>query len=300
MIYYPGAQISDREVELVNGDKYVIKNGKGYKLYKYISTPYSGAITYTIKIIENELRKALGFRSKLQPNPSSVTSIYNNDYRLKRKYEKRLDRFCTEDYRKMVEEKTIEFFDSTGIERMIMSKAYQRKKEMERKKAKQQAAIKLSQPPVPVVLEIDRSKFESIRRVSEEIQAALIIEDDNTSSDSSVQTIVKNSVTPETEEKNIAVPDELTYDNEYLQFVNSLSYLEKQTLLMIVDNCPELLKNLNQLAIDNNDMLEAIIDRINEKALEYIADNVIEFSEAPIVYEEYIEGLNKVLKEEKA
>lgn len=200
----------------------------------------------------------------------------------------------------MVEEKTIEFFDSTGIERMVMSKAYKRKKEMERKKAekaKQQAITKLSQPPVPIVLEIDRSKFESIRRVSEEIQAALIIEDDNASSDSGVQTIVKNSVTPETEKKNIVVPDELTYDNEYLQFVNSLSCLEKQTLLMIVDNRPELLKNLNQLAIDNNDMIEAVIDRINEKALEYIADNVIEFSEAPIVYEEYIEGLNKALKE---
>lgn len=297
LTYYTGARISDKEVELVNGDKYAIKNGKGYKLYKYISTPYSGAIAYTIKIIENELRKALGFRAKLQPNPSSVTSIYKNDYQLKRKYEKRLDRFCTEDYRKMVEEKTIEFFVSTGIERMIMSKAYKRKKEMERKKAKQQAAIKSSQPPVPIVLEIDRSKFESIRRISEEIQAALIIEDDNASSDSGVQTIVKNSVTPETEKKNIAVPDELTYDNEYLQFVNSLNYLEKQTLLMIVDNRPELLKNLNQLAIDNNDMIEAIIDRINEKALEYIADNVIEFSEAPIVYEEYIEGLNKALKE---
>ena len=146
-------------------------------------------------------------------------------------------------------------------------------------------------------MEIDRSKFESIRRISEEIQAALIIEDDNASSDSGVQTIVKNSVTPETEKKNIVVPDELTYDNEYLQFVNSLSCLEKQTLLMIVDNRPELLKNLNQLAIDNNDMIEAVIDRINEKALEYIADNVIEFSEAPIVYEEYIEGLNKALKE---
>ncbi len=151
----------------------------------------------------------------------------------------------------------------------------------------------------PIVLEIDRSKFESIRRVSEEIQAALIIEDDNASSDFSVQTIVKNSVTPETKEKNIAVPDELTYDNEYLQFVNSLSYLEKQTLLMIVHNHPDSLKYLNQLAIDNNDMLEAVIDRINGKALDYIEDNIIEFFEAPIVYEEYIEGLNKALKEEK-
>lgn len=302
LTYYPGAQISDREVELVNGDKYVIKNGKGYKLYKYISTPYSGAIAYTIKIIENELRKALGFRAKLQPNPNIITSIYSNDYRLMKKYAKRLEKFCTEDYRKMVEEKTIEFFDSTGIERMIMSKAYKRKKEMERKKAekaKQQATTKSPQHPVPVVLEIDRSKFESIRRISEEIQSALIIEEDNVSSDSNVQTTVNNSVTPKMEEKSIVVPEAIAYDNEYLAFVNSLSYLEKQTLLMIVDNHPELLKNLNQLAIDNNDMLEAVIDRINGKALDYIEDNVVEFSEAPIVYEEYIEGLNKALKEEK-
>ena len=200
----------------------------------------------------------------------------------------------------MVEEKTVEFFDSTGIERMIMSKAYKRKKEMERKKAekaKQQAITKLSQPPVPIVFEIERSKFESIRRISEEIQAALIIEDDNASSDSGVQTTVNNSVAPKTEEKSIVMPEEIAYDNEYFQLINSLSCLEKQALLMIVDNCPELLKILNQLAIDNNDMLEAIIYGINEKALYYIEDNVIEFSEVPIVYEEYIEGLNKALKE---
>lgn len=216
LTYYPGAQISDREVELVNGDKYVIKNGKGYKLYRgYNPNPYSGAIAYTIKIIENELRKALGFRAKLQPNSNIVTSNYYYDSRLMKKYEKRLNRFCTEDYRKMVEGKTVEFFDSTGIERMIMSKAYQRKKEKERKKAekaKQKANAKSSQPPVPIVLEIDRSKFESIRRVSEEIQAALIIEDDNVSSNSSVQTTVNNSATPKTEEENIVVLDELAYD----------------------------------------------------------------------------------------
>ena len=46
-------------------------------------------------------------------------------------------------------------------------------------------------------------------------------------------------------------------------------------------------------------MLEAVIDRINEKALEYIADNVIDFSEAPVVYEEYSEEVKKALQEVK-
>lgn len=303
LTYYPGAQISDREVELVNGDKYVIKDGKGYKFYHgYNPNPYSGAIAYTIKIIENELRKALGFRAKLQPNSSTVTSNYYYDSRLIKKYEKRLNKFCTEEYRKMVEEKSVEFFDSTGIERMVMSKAYQRKKEMNRQKAekaKQKAAAKASQLPIPVVLEIDRSKFESIRRVSEEMQSALIIEEDNVLPDYSTQNTVNNPVGPKTEENNIALPDETAYDDEYLLFVNSLSYLEKQALLIIVDAHPELLKNLNQLVIDNNDMLEAVIDRINEKALDYIADNVIEYSEVPVVYEDYIEGLKKVLQEGK-
>ena len=304
LTYYPGAQISDREVELVNGDKYIIKDGKGYKLYHgYNPNPYSGAIAYTIKIIENELRKALGFRAKLHPNSSTVTSNYYYDPRLIKKYEKRLNKFCSEDYRRMVEEKSVEFFDSTGIERMVMSKTYQRKKEMERQKAekaKHKDTAKASQRPIPVVLEIDRSKFESIRRVSEEIQSALIIEEDNVSSDYSSQDTVNSPVTPKMKENHIAVPDATAYDNEYLLFINSLSYLEKQTLLIIVDTHPELLKKLNQLAIDNNDMLEAVIDRINEKALNYIADNVIEFSEVPVVYEDYIEELKKALQEEKS
>ena len=52
--------------------------------------------------------------------------------------------------------------------------------------------------------------------------------------------------------------------NEYWLFDYAMWWT--LTLLMIVDNHPKLLKNLNQLAIDNNDMIEAIIDRINEKS----------------------------------
>lgn len=297
LTFYVGEQIPDKEVELVNGEKYIIKDGKGYRLfYGYNPNPYSGAIAYTIKIIGNELRKALGFRAKLRPSSNIVTENYYYSPSLIKKYGKRLIRFCSEEYKKLVEESTVEFFDSTGIDRMIMSKSYQLKKE----KAKQKAAAESAQAPAPIVLEIDRSKFESIRKVSEEIQSALIIDDDDSlSSDNNIQSIDSNSVESETEEKSKPESDEFDSDNEYVMFINSLSSLEKQVLEIVVYAAPESLNNLNQLAISNNDMLEAVIDRINEKALEYIADNVIDFSEAPVVYEEYSEEVKKALQEVK-
>lgn len=297
LTFYVGEQIPDKEVELVNGEKYIIKDGKGYRLfYGYNPNPYSGAIAYTIKIIENELRKALGFRAKLRPSSNIVTENYYYSPSLIKKYGKRLIRFCSEEYKKLVEESTVEFFDSTGIDRMIMSKSYQLKKE----KAKQKATAESAQAPAPIVLEIDRSKFESIRKVSEEIQSALIIDDDDSlSSDNNIQSIDSNSVESETEEKSRMASDEFDSDNEYVMFINSLSSLEKQVLEIVVYADPESLNNLNQLAISNNDMLEAVIDRINEKALEYIDDNVIDFSEAPVVYEEYSEEVKKALQEVK-
>ena len=297
LTFYVGEQIPDKEVELVNGEKYIIKDGKGYRLfYGYYPNPYSGAIAYTIKIIENELRKALGFRAKLRPNSNIVTENYYCSPSLIKKYGKRLIRFCSEEYKKLVEESTVEFFDSTGIDRMIMSKSYQQKKE----KAKQKAAVESAQSPAPIVLEIDRSKFESIRKVSEEIQSALIIDDDDSlSSDNNIQSINSNSVESETEEKSKTASDEFDSDNEYVMFINSLSSLEKQVLEIVVYADTESLNKLNRLAISNNDMLEAVIDRINEKALEYIDDNVIDFSEVPVVYEDYSEEVKKALQEVK-
>ena len=297
LTFYVGEQIPDKEVELVNGEKYIIKDGKGYRLfYGYYPNPYSGAIAYTIKIIENELRKALGFRAKLRPNSNIVTENYYCSPSLIKKYGKRLIRFCSEEYKKLVEESTVEFFDSTGIDRMIMSKSYQLKKE----KAKQKAAVESAQSPAPIVLEIDRSKFESIRKVSEEIQSALIIDDDDSlSSDNNIQSINSNSVESETEEKSKTASDEFDSDNEYVMFINSLSSLEKQVLEIVVYADTESLNKLNRLAISNNDMLEAVIDRINEKALEYIDDNVIDFSEVPVVYEDYSEEVKKALQEVK-
>lgn len=45
LTFYVGEQIPDKEVELVNGEKYIIKDGKGYRLfYGYNPNPYSGAI----------------------------------------------------------------------------------------------------------------------------------------------------------------------------------------------------------------------------------------------------------------
>lgn len=61
-----------------------------------------------------------------------------------KKYEKILSRFCSEEYKKLVEKSTVEFFDSTGIDRMIMSKSYQlKRKKLNRKLPQNQRRLLL-------------------------------------------------------------------------------------------------------------------------------------------------------------
>ncbi len=302
LTYYPGPTIADIDVRLVNGDRYRIKDGKGYKWHCISSlNPYADAIAYTIKLVENELRKALGYRSKLKPNAATICSHLNYYEKLKPKYENKLKVFSTEEYRDIVVAKTNEFFDSKEIDRMIMSKAYQQKKEKEKKraeKAKLKAETETPQVHVPVVVDIDRSKFASIRKVSEEIQDVLIVENDDLSESSDTYISNDNSPVVETESKVFQEQEGYELDNEYVVLIRSLTELEKDLLVIILEANPESLNEMNSLVIKNNDLLETVVDRINQKALEIIGDNIIEFLDLPVVYEDYSDGLKEVLGEE--
>ena len=303
LTYYPGPTINNRDITLVNGERYSIKNGKGYRWHSYVHlNPYADAIAYTIKLIENELRKALGFRYKLQPNPNTVSSFLNYYQSLRRKYENRLSVFRTEEYADMVISKTVEYFNTKNIERMIMSLTYQRKKELDKQREeKKKTAQKAKQDnhdqssETPVVINIDRSKIDSIRKVSEEIQSALIVEESSVS-EKPVSQVIDDQPSPR--ESKGSINAEEIISNEYSRFIQTLTDLERKVLSIILYADPHSLKQLNQLVISNNDLLEAVIDRINEKALEIIEDNIIEFSEVPIVYEDYSNELKCVLQEE--
>lgn len=319
-VYYPGERLDDKSVELVNGDTYVIKNGKCFrKVLPNNPNPYSGVIGYTIKLIDNELRKALGFRTKLQTNKDSVTWSLQRfqDSKLKKKYEKKLIIFTTEEYEELVKNATNKFFDNTGIDRLIMSAGYKKRKEAEKRKAEkakeqekkkaerarkkllEKIALETGQSVAdvildPVVVEFDRSKFDDIRKKSEEIQSVLIIEEEATLGESFKYVEEINEI-PVAQKKNTEYED--SYDNEFSLLVHNLSDLEKNVLSQIIDGNSA--QCISSYLIQNNDTLESVTDRINQKSLDIIGDNLIELTDQLYIYEDYFDEIRIAMEERK-
>lgn len=319
-VYYPGERLDDKSVELVNGDTYEIKNGKCFrKVLPNNPNPYSGAIGYTIKLIDNELRKALGFRTKLQTNKDSVTWSLQRfqDSKLKKKYEKKLIIFTTEEYEELVKNATNKFFDNTGIDRLIMSAGYKKRKEAEKRKAEkakeqekkkaererkkllEKIALETGQSVAdvildPVVVEFDRSKFDDIRKKSEEIQSVLIIEEEATLGESFKYEEEIDEI-PVAQKKNTEYDD--SYDNEFSLLVHNLSDLEKNVLSQIIDGNSA--QRISSYLIQNNDTLESVTDRINQKSLDVIGDNLIELTDQLYIYEDYFDEIRIAMEERK-
>ena len=319
-LYYPGECINDKSIELVNGDTYIIKNGKCYKLYiPYRANLYSGAIGYTIKLIDNELRKALGFKSKLQPNKEYVMWGLQRyeDSGIRNKYEKKLDIFTSSEYEDLVKNSTNQFFNATGIDRMIMSAGYQKRKEAERRKAEkakeqekkkaerekkkllEKMALETGQSVAdltlePLIVEFDRSKFDDIRKKSAEIQSVLIIEEE-TEQDIISANIEEKVEKPITHNKEIT-EDQHVSDNEFVLLINSLDAMEKEVLLRIISGDP--VQRISSFVILHDNTLESVADSINRKSLDTIGDNIIELSDEVIIYEDYFDEIKSALEEE--
>ena len=326
--YYVGSHVEDRTVEFENGDTYIIKNGKGYKRkfiqFSYTTeepyfccNPYTFAIGYTIKLIENGLRIALGYRHKLRPDKDSIDRRfeYYHDKSLKKKYEVPLSYFKSEEFESLVKQSTNEFFDGTSIERMILSVSYQKKKvelkikeerEKEKKKKKEEREQKALKERIaketgqlvedvqlqPKVMQFDKSKLEGIRKDSEEVQSLLVVEE--TEEENNLSTFVELSE-PAKRDTSLIIQEKTDTDNEYVELINALSELEKEVLHQII--CEKPVSQISRFVIRNNDTLETVIDRINQMALETLGDNIIGFTDRPYIYEDYLSELRKALED---
>ncbi len=113
-----------KETEFVSGEKFIYDNGVGSRwCYYYDFNIFRGAVGYSIKLIENELRKLLGYKYKLRPNPVSVindAAYYMQEEKSKNQI-KVLEIFTTEKFSQLVVNAVDEFFDTTNIELKIMS-----------------------------------------------------------------------------------------------------------------------------------------------------------------------------------
>lgn len=116
--------------------------------------------------------------------------------------------------------------------------------------------------------------------------AVLTIED-------TVIPVLKDKAVPishETDKKSIINKPELVSD-PWENFNNSICDTEKQALIILLSDK----QDIKQFADDNGIMLEVLIDGINEKAIDFIGDNILD--ENFNVYDDYMEKVKKMVDE---
>lgn len=170
------------------------------------------------------------------------------------------------------------------------------------------------------IVSVDESSLNKIRMESLEVQEKLIIPENDLEqfsvfSDkfdksevkaSSIMTEIKNEVTKEKESLEILNIDKLdrieekldfpiigqSFENDiWIRFKNSLNETELKALNIIFKNDVDIKRFVDEKGL----MIEVLIDSINEKAFDNIGDNILEFDENIIIYEEYKEQVFAIL-----
>ena len=139
-----------------------------------------------------------------------------------------------------------------------------------------------------ITVSVDFGQLETIRANALMIQEKLLVNDED--SESEIQQSVEEPKIRQPEPAR--VPDANAGD-PWSIFAGSLDDIEATAVRMILENAP--LQELHVFAKTSGLMLEVLIDHINQKAIELVRDNILEFSDELTVYEDYQDELKRVI-----
>lgn len=141
---------------------------------------------------------------------------------------------------------------------------------------------------------INTKKFDDIRKISKITQEKLIIE--------AIEEKNKENVYKENTKKEDEI-DRTTNTENFIEILENLEPLElmlhslldfeRQIIVLLLQNRAE---EIFEIAKKSNMMVSVILEQINEKALEYINDNLIDTANTPFIYEDYFEELIKIIR----
>jgi hypothetical protein len=90
-------------------------------------------------------------------------------------------------------------------------------------------------------------------------------------------------------------PIVLEFSDTWVGFLQVLTDVEVGALRIIADEAADT-KKIKTFADSKGLMLEVLADSINEKAMDTIGDNILEFSDTMEIYDEYKSELKSALK----
>ena len=231
ILFYSEAENKDREVVVNGAERYVIKNGK-WRLFTYYELNLNRKlIGEIIRTTEHFLRDMTGFSHKIKLKSTS----------------KILTDLIKEAVHNYLSENNL--FDLS-------------------KKKKEKVIEEVFEP---VIVNIDKSKFESIRKISNELKEKLIIEE------------------PEEEPQEVTFLEKTEEAGGFDGFLNALTAVEVEVLKALLNDIP-----IKEILDREKIMPEVILESINEKALEQINDNIID-SGGLSIYDDYKDELLEVL-----
>lgn len=267
-------------------EKYECLNGMWNKTIYSENRKYRNTIGYILKTMECYIREYLGYRKLKLPGKNEIIKDIG-EYYCSDKTRNILRKIYEMNLQEIIQIETIKFLEENKIPKMIFKKPKEKQDEFEQEEK------------IEVVF--NQEQFAKIREKSEEIQKALIIEENDEEIKNSVvreESIENDKEISEIKKYTIDKPKEVANtqeENVFKKFAYNLNPGEKEIINVLLEK-QDVENKIMKIAQSHNEMLEVIISNINDKALETIGDTVIE-SDMSSIYEDYEEEIKKGMKQ---
>ena len=308
----------DKTIIVEGIEKYERKNGQWSRTRYSEQREYKNIIGYILKTMECYIREYLGYRKLKLPDKKEILKDID-EYYCSAKKRVLIQKIYKMELGQIIESETKEFIHSNKIPKMVFRKPKNEQNEFEKEEK------------IEVVF--NQEEFAKIRAKSEEIQRALIVEEDNEinrETEKKIEILEENKQSykeiasniqqeKETPEQNdigtkgiTSVQKEITInatestqnekegeqrnsaeENVFKKFTFSLTPKEKEVVQTLLEK-QDVENRIAQIAKSENEMLEFMISNINDKALETIGDTVIE-SDMTSIYEDYEKEIKQSL-----
>lgn len=265
-------------VKISSSEQYSIRRGEPVReCFSFV--PQRGFIGYLLKSIEAQLRVNTGFKRKIVPNISMLENDFINR-------EKLLNAVKDEEFPRVIQAAVDEFCRKQGI---FPHKKSQKKSEDFVQYTKKDISI-------------DVSKLQKIREKSEETAKKLIVEE---TPDESLLEQLSERISDEDFDEKISefasfsedLPDSLHDEQldlpedlpeEWRGFFASLTKDEREILAQMCGG-----KNADAICREKGLLPETVFEEINNKAMDFVMDIVIENSE---IIPDYLENIKKAAR----
>ena len=296
----------EKVIILEGTEKYEYKYGRWGRTKYIVQTNFKNTIGYILKTMECYIREYLGYRKLKAPSKGDILIDYNYWYGKEREI---ITTIYNMNLETMIKFEVIKYLSSQQIPRDALLK---KKKD------------EYVEPEEKIEIKFNKEEFEKIREKSEEIQKALIVEEEQeikqvAESFEPKQKIINEQLKPiQTTTNEVKMPDQTTINevkmpdqttineeskqlqtipnektNVFKEFTYNLTDPEKEILQVLLQK-ENVESKMFQIAQNQNEMLEVMVSNINDKALETIGDTIIE-SDMASIYEDYENEIKQVL-----